>query len=345
MKRPEAALLARPAFHGERISPEGLLRREADLRAHRLEARTRVDGLAQRQEVLEQGLDDELREFVEHGRALDEIESMEQRAGFVGSMLRRFSERRMVLQRRSLTEGLIDRYEVVTKRLQRASAFSDELRLCSLELQAEVDALHADVVRDLANETLAAETVLALDAELEALGRGEGEYAGLSDAKKARAADALSFQQRSTALELSLYESAVALGTEGLKPARRLRDHMMGLHEEMARYVLRCGAVVREAGQRIQALGAAADAPLVVAELRAGIHELEEAVKATEAHIQRTRALYSRVLPELNEPDMLASLRLPDPATTITRVQARDRAEHALEAAAAAELAELLGES
>ncbi len=345
MTRPEPALLARPPFAGERISPEELLRRDARLREQRLEARERVDGFAHRQEELEQGLDVELREFVEVGRALDEVETLEQRTGFVGTMLRRFSERRIVLQRRSLTEGLIERYEVVTRRLQRASAFSDELRLCALELQAEVDALHGDLVRDVGNETLAAERVLDLDRELEALSAEEGEYADLTPARRARLADRLAFRQRSTALELSLYESAVELGTQGLKPARRLRDHMLQLHEEMARYVLRCGAVVREAGQRIQALGAAADAPLVVSELRAGIHELEEAVRATEAHIERTRELYSRVVPVLDDPEFRRALRLPDPTASITRVEARDRAEHALEAAAAAELAELLGES
>ncbi|MDP7112419.1 MAG: hypothetical protein QGH45_10660 [Myxococcota bacterium] len=79
------------------------------------------------------------------------------------------ARRRAILQRRSVAEGLLQRYETASQCLRRASAFSDELRLCALELQQQVDELHAELAKSEDNRLRAAEAVVSLDDAIAAL--------------------------------------------------------------------------------------------------------------------------------------------------------------------------------
>lgn len=333
-------LLQRPVYRADPPGHEALREREAGHVRARRDAAVRVKSFATRHAELEVGLDEDLAGFVDQQRALDEVDATE-RSGVFG-VVRRWVQGPALLRRRSIAEGLLERYEEVSRRLQAASAFNDELRLAALEMQAEVDSLHEELVVATADEKVAAKRILELDA---ALAEAERMPAG---PERTRVLDGLGFAQRTVALDLALLEASVEVATDALKPARLLRDQVMQLHEGMADYVLRCGGVVREAGQRIQALGAAADTKIVVEELRAGIEGLEEAVKATEAYLARTRAIYAGGAPELEAvlaaPGVIPKLQLPASSSSITRIEARDRAEHALKEAADRELALLLGD-
>ena len=64
---------------------------------------------------------------------------------------RRWPVMRMILERRSVSEELLHRYEHVSRRLRQASAFSDELRLTALKMQEEVEALHEECAKALSS--------------------------------------------------------------------------------------------------------------------------------------------------------------------------------------------------
>jgi hypothetical protein len=244
-----------------------------------------------------------------------------------------------VLARKSIAEGLLTQYEQVSVSLRRASAFADELHLCALELQEEVEQLHGEHARNLAGAREAAERVMHIEADLDAL--------DAADHDTRRQEDRLRFEERTTSSRMELYRAGAELCRQELEPARALRDTVLQLHEEMARFVLQATSSVNAAGRRIQALGVAADAPSVVAELNESLQQLDAAMNATEHYLDQAQHLLTRVLPELSErlerDAAHRRLDLADDLDALSRERARELADRALREAADAEIAEHLG--
>ena len=285
----------RPRYRGDVPSQAELVDRNQRLVVSHRRALDRVQGLAHTQETVGRELTAELSTLKDKGHALDDLERELSSTGLVASLLSLVTRRNAVLERRSATEALVDHYELVSVRLRRASAFTDELRLCALELQAEVDGLHEQFASAMANEKLSAERILAIE---NALAEPMGEEETPQD--HARRQDALEFELRQETLSLELFRASAEVARHHLEPSRALRDTTQRLHEEMATFTLQATGTVNAAGRRIQALGLAADAPLVVGELQQSLEELQQAMDMTTAYIEQTRVLITDVLPELS---------------------------------------------
>lgn len=320
-----------------------LERREALRQAHDA-ALDRVTALARDQEALSRGLGEELAGMQADGASLDELEAAQAAPGLLAALSRSLSRRRTILARRSVTESLLQRYERASLKLREASAFCDELRLTGLELQEQVVGLHEELARVARDERASARRVLALEAALDALERGEEPAEGTRETARVRVA----FEERTEVASLELLRVRVALLQQELGPAEQLRDTVMTLHEEVGRFVLQATSAVDTAGRRIQALGMAADAPTVVAELSESLTELGEAMQVTEQYVRTAQDLVGRVLPEvrarLEAEQQVDRLLLSDEAERLDRTQARALADQALREAAAAEVAALAGE-
>jgi hypothetical protein len=275
---------------------------------------------------------------------LDEIDRRDQSIGLFATLVRPLVGRRNALSRRSIAVGLLERYEHVSVRLREATAFSDDLKLCALELQAEVDALHRDLQHAVNQEHLAAARILDLEAGLEELEVD----AALSVEQRDRMRHRYTFDLRTESVSLSLYGAAAELCRQHLEPARSLRDTVLRLHEEMAGYVLSASHTVNAAGRRIGALGVLADAPAVVGELQQSLDALGLAIEATTQWIERSQKFIADVLPELSL-KLRAEAEATEQALQL-ELQARDRehtrkeAERALRHAAEAEVAMLLSD-
>lgn len=329
------------AEHEERRAPTHAanLAREKEVLDRHKDALSRVDALAHRQRDVGEQLDQELGVMLDQGEVLDAIEKRQQETGFLVGLTRRFTARRDRLERRSVSETLLRQYEQVHTRLAGAAAFVDELRLCAAEMQGDVDSLHGELATAITEEKRLAQQIGALERALDLLETESGDGA-------ARKKDQLEFDQRTASAELALWRTRAGIARNGLPPARSLRDTVMTLHDEMARYVETARGTVRSAGRRIQALGTAADAPAVVAELQESLDDLRHAMTATEQYLRSTQELYTRVLPKLSEEleTHLATQGKTIDSGATTRAEARAQAEQALVEAAEAELAELLGE-
>ncbi len=329
----------RPHYEGGTPSQSALLERRKALRTRHQRSMAQVTDLARSQQELSAELGNELTQMRTQAGQLDELEQRAAETGLLAALTRAFARRRAILQRRSVAEGLLRRYETASQCLRRASAFSDELRLCALELQEQVDELHAELERSERNRLRAAEAVVALD---DAIAEIEPPPGGGEEQTRERRFDELQFRQRSEALALELFQAADDLLGQELPPARALRDTVMELHEEMARFVLGAESAINTAGRRIQALGMAADAPMVVAELQTSMAELGAAMEATEHYVEQAQHLLTHVLPELNA-EMAARTRtdndiLVDDLDSISRERSRALAEQALKDAARAEV-------
>ncbi|MEZ4237651.1 MAG: hypothetical protein R3F59_16190 [Myxococcota bacterium] len=299
-------------------------------------------------------LDTQRRVGAELGQGLEvlsrqrtELETLDRRetdASLLAALVRPFVGRRHALARRSIAEGLLQRYEQVSVRLREATAFSDELRLCALELQAEVDQLHRELAGSLQQQQAAAARVLEIERGLEEL----EESVQHTPEQKARLRDRYTFDLRSESVSLALFGAAVELSRQHLDPARALRDTVLRLHEEMATYVLSATHTVNAAGRRIGAMGMLADAPAVVAELQQSLDALGLAMEATTQWIDRSQRFIAEVLPELSTRVQREAVATEQALAYELQEHDRDRirleAERTLRREAEDEVARLLGD-
>ncbi|MCO4746404.1 MAG: hypothetical protein KC912_16525 [Proteobacteria bacterium] len=329
----------RLSYRGEVPTQAALVRRNQQLSTGQRRTLDRVDELVRTQTQVGRELTRELTTLSDKGHALDHLETEVSQAGLLSSLMARITGRSTVLERRSATEALVDHYELVSIRLRRASAFADDLRLCALELQQEVVELHEQLADALANEQAAAQRVLALETALAAV-------KGVS-AEADRARDTVDFELRQEALMLELFRASADMARQHLEPAKALRDTTMRLNEEMATFVLQATGTVNAAGRRIQALGMAADAPMVVGELQQSLDELNDAMEITTAYVEQTQVLLAEVLPRLSArleaQREMEQITVTSELNAVTREHAHALAERALREAAESEIDELLG--
>ncbi len=332
----------RQNYLGQQLTHAALQRRQRDVAQRHRKAMGQVSELLDAQKQIARELGPGLTALRRHRGELDALEQSEGDTSLLASLVRPFTARRSALARRSIAEGLLKQYEQVSLRLREATAFSDELKLCALELQQEVDRLHRELGEALHNQRVAAERVL--EAEQALLEAGEDD--ALTHEERARRHDRYEFDRRTEAVALELYKAAAELARQHLPPARALRDTVLKLHEEMAQYVLTATHTVNAAGRRIQGLGMLADAPIVVHELTESLDELRQAMQATADYAERSSRLIAEVLPHLS-----ARIRAESEATeaaleveleAIDRATARRQAEQALREAARQEIDALL---
>ncbi len=328
-----------PNYRGEAPSQAELHEKREAIHERHKHALAKVDELVRTQDELGKALNGELKNLKQHEKTLQELEARDSDDSMWAGLVRRFSARSAILGRKSVAEALLRQYEVASTRLRQATAFSDELRLTALELQDQVDQLHQSRVEAKGNERIAARRVIQTELELGGL---EGEEHGYTEEEAARRIDQLTFQLRSESLNLELFRASSELARDSLAPTRALRDTVMELHEGMSGYVMNASGAVDSAGRRIQALGMAADAPLVVAELQESLTELGTAMEVTAAYVEQTQRLLTEVLPDLStrirDEVENRNLLLTDELHVVSRERAKALADRALQADAEAEV-------
>lgn len=335
---------ARPdGAQAEALTHARLQRRQQEIHDRHRRAVAKVGELLDTQRRVGAELGQGLSVLARERTELESIERRDSDTSLLATLVRPFVGRRNALARRSIAEGLIAKYEQVSVRLREATAFADELKLCALELQAEVDQLHRELASGLDHQRGSAERVVAIERTL-------SELDGAVDnvAQRERLRDRYTFDLRSEAVAMSLYGAAVELSRQHLDPARALRDTVLRLHEEMATYVLSATHTVNAAGRRIGALGMLADAPAVVAELQHSLEALGLAIEATTQWIDRSQSFIAEVLPELSNRVRIEAEVTERALAVELRDHDQDRlrldAERALRRAAEAEVARLLGD-
>ena len=332
----------RQTYLGQQLTHAVLQRRQREVAERHRKAMGQVSELLDTQNQIGRELATGLTTLKRQRGELDAMEESDTDTSLLASLVRPFTARRSALARRSIAEGLLKQYERVSLRLREATAFSDELKLCALELQQEVDRLHRELGEALHNQRVAAQRVIEAEQALQQV----TEDPSYSPEEAARLRDRFEFDARTEAVALELYKAAAELCRQHLPPARALRDTVLQLHEEMAQYVLSATHTVNAAGRRIQGLGMLADAPIVVQELQESLDELNLAMQATADYVERSSELIAEVLPHLSarvQAEAEASEAVLEmELAQIDRERSRVQAEKALREAAQDEIESLL---
>ncbi len=341
---PQAFAVPPPVqLQGEQPSQAALQERRVELRQSSRIAIERADGMLRSQQTISEELGQQLGQLREQGEQLHDLEQRDQESGLLAQLVRSINRRQRTLERRSAAEGLLERYQAVSAQLGRAAAFTDELQLCALELQSSVETLHAEIETAQRTGRSCAGRLQQLTRTLDDIEQASEPVAG-----RAGLVDKLGFELQHETLRIELFEAQARLLGEELEPARALRDTMLELYREMSAFVRAARSNADSAGRRIQALGLAADAPLVVAELQSSLEELGSAMRATEDYVSQTQRLLVDVLPGLSA-QLEARVStdgelLSDDLGQVSRERARATADRALRRAAEAEVDDWLDE-
>lgn len=217
-----------------------------------------------------------------------------------------------IITRRSIEELLRSQYELSSRRVKEAAEFADRLEAAKIDLFDEIERLNNKIVTSAKNEEVAAERVLeltelkdSLEVDLETVdrssARGRQMQARLDKTRRLLA-------KHSTMLKL--YSTAEDRLAKLKKNTRQLADTIAHLQADITVYVTAASEKLDLIAGQIQAIGAAADASVVMLELRNSLEAMTESVNHTTRFVSETQTYFRQ-----NVDNMLDDLQLYDAET------------------------------
>ncbi|MBN1772841.1 MAG: hypothetical protein JXB32_16340 [Deltaproteobacteria bacterium] len=198
------------------------------------------------------------------------------------------------LEHRSVEQLLREQYELSALRLKEAAEFVDRLEAAKTDLYDEVERLNGKIVESAQNEERAA----ALVTRLKTL---KGELEARLARLEPTSAEGRKFQAELDRVRRGLAEHATRLRLystaedrlAGLKGNTwKLAEVIANLQADIQRYVTAASEKLDLIGGQIQAIGAAADASLVLLELKHSLESMTESVHQTTRFVAETQAYF-----------------------------------------------------
>ena len=210
------------------------------------------------------------------------------------------------LSRRSIEELLRNQYEMSSLRLKQASEFADRLEAAKEELYDEIERLNQKIIDSAENEERAADYVR----ELKELKEGiEGNLMTVDDSSAdgrhlQRELDRVKRKLAEHTTKLKLYSTAEERLAKLRQNTRTLAETIANLQGDITRYVVAASEKLDLISGQIQAIGAAADASVVMLELKQSLDAMTESVNHTTRFVAETQAYFrenvDQMIDELN---------------------------------------------
>jgi hypothetical protein len=287
-------------YSGEQISVRSLeesiseVRKTQDLRLGDLKL------LQQRNVEIQSSLEQEIRKL----RKLSDYVSLGKLGGGWLSNLKEvlsFLPFLRPLTRRSIEELLRQQYEISARRVKEASEFADKLRAAESNLHDEIERLNTRILESARNEDLAAAFVLELEAHRKSLEQRLA--AAQRDSTEARTIGAELDRLRRV---MSEHSTLLQLYSSSEERLGRLKENTRGLLETIANLATDIVQYVRAASEKldlvagqIQAIGTAADASVVMHELKRSLDSMTESMNQTTRFVSETQVYFRGNLDKL----------------------------------------------
>lgn len=245
---------------------------------------------------LQRALSEELKKLEDVRRHLERERS---RDGFMADLRRSIAKlpffKGRIVTRSSVEALLRQQYELSTERLKEAAEFADRLTAAKRDLFDEVDRLNEKIIESAKNERVAAQTVLELNGKLETARAKEAAAGpGTVEAREFGAEiDRIERELTEHSAKLELYDTAEERLDRLKDSTRHLADTIGHLARDLTAYVTVASEKLDLIGGQIQAIGAAADASLVLLELQASLESLTESVNYTTRFVSETQVYFS----------------------------------------------------
>lgn len=203
---------------------------------------------------------------------------------------------------RSVEDVLRQQYEASLVRVKEAAELADRLAVAESDLHDEIERLNTKIIDSARNEQLAADHILALQRERDRL-EFELDTATPDEATRTRehqrTLDRIRRALADHSLRLQLHHTAEGRldrlkGSTGL-----LIETIQNLRADITQYVTAASEKLDLVAGQIRAIGTAADASIVVLEMKRSLDAMAEALDQTTRFVADTQLYFRQSLPHL----------------------------------------------
>lgn len=217
-----------------------------------------------------------------------------------------------VITRRSIEELLRNQYEISSRRLKEAAEFVDRLQAAKSNLFDEIEHLNQKIVESARNEELARERVSELTGLQDRLEGAllRADSSGVEARETQALLDKTHRELVRHATMLKLYDTAEERLAKLQHNTRQLAETIGHLQTDITVYVTAASEKLDLVAGQIQAIGVAADASVVMLELRNSLQAMTESINHTTRFVSQTQVYFRE-----NIDGMLEDLDLYDSRT------------------------------
>lgn len=273
----------------------------------------RLNVMRERNGQLQQALTDEVDKLRKITETLDkERRNTQSRSAWrdLLAKLPMFKERQH--SRQSIEELLRRQYEISALRVKEAAEFADRLSAAKEDLYDEIERLNQKIIDYARNERSAAANVLKLsDLKTELEGRQATELLGSLESRELQAElDRVRRALAEHSSMLKLFSTAEDRLVNLQNNTRMLAQTIAQLQSDITTYVTLASEKLDLVAGQIQAIGTAADASMVMLELKQSLDSMTESINHTTRFVSETQAYFRE-----NVDEMINSLDLYDEQT------------------------------
>lgn len=303
MAAPASDILAKTvAYTGDKMSVRSL---EDGINKVRARQNTRIGELKvlrERNVEIQKTLTDEIKKLRKFS---DYLSRAEMKGGFFANLKEILSYipfvNRLWFTKRSIEELLRQQYEISSRRTKEAAEFADKLKAAESDLYDEIDRLNDRILAAARNEDVAVSYVLELEtakkeltAELDTVEKGSTAQrevqAQLDQIRRLLA-------EHST--QLQLYHTSEERLARLKENTRKLAETIQNLGTDITQYVTAASEKLDLVAGQIQAIGTAADASVVMLELKQSLDVMTESMNQTTQFVSETQAFFRANLDNL----------------------------------------------
>lgn len=207
----------------------------------------------------------------------------------------------LAISQRSIEELLKQQYQISATRVKEAADYVDTLKESEQSLYQEINRINEKIVEAAKNEERAVGQVLALKALLDeiAVAKDAVEAGSVAirdlEAKEDRARAALAEHSSN----LQLYGAAEDRYASLKGNTRKLAETIQNLSQDISAYTNAASIKLDMASAQIQAVGTAADASVVLLELKRSLDVMTESMNQTTQFVSETQLFFRRNLDSL----------------------------------------------
>jgi hypothetical protein len=205
------------------------------------------------------------------------------------------------LSKRSIEELLKQQFHISQRRVKDAAEYSDKLKASEKELYTEIERINGKIIEAAENERSALDYVLelrdaqqSLDAEKQAVEAGSVEFREL-EAQEDKIHALLAEHSSNVQLFGSAEERYAALKIN----TRKLAETIRNLGQDITQYTTAASIKLDMASGQIQAIGRAADASVVMLEMKKSLDVMTESMNQTTKFVSDTQVFFRENLDEL----------------------------------------------
>ena len=221
--------------------------------------------------------------------------------------------RSLSISQRSIEELLKQQYQVSARRVKEAAEYADHLKTSEQDLYKEIDRINGKIVEMAKNEEVALDYVIELRAvETELKAQEEAAEAGSVIARDLQAQiDKVHARLYEHSSNVQLYGSAEERYVALKSNTRKLLETIRNLAQDIQQYTTAASIKLDMASAQIQAIGRAADASVVMLEMKRSLDVMTESMNVTTQFVSDTQVFFRSNLDSL-----IAELDTFDEATT-----------------------------